>query len=87
MPTAGDPNVEDEEKKSENVTGNNKISVIQTDDMKTTELKEISNMKFTRSMKQKKKPMLDMSVDSDLTENILDKSNEMDERKYLFCLY
>ncbi|XP_060580455.1 uncharacterized protein LOC132737209 [Ruditapes philippinarum] len=80
MPTSGDLKNENDGNDSENVTeNNNKISVIQTGDIKT-EMKDLSNMKFTRPGKQKKKPVLDISVDSDLTENIIDKSDISDER-------
>jgi hypothetical protein len=88
MPTSGDLKNENDGNDSENVTeNNNKISVIQTGDIKT-EMKDLSNIKYTRPGKQKKKPVLDISVDSDLTENIIDKSDISDERKYrLLFLY
>ncbi|XP_045162819.2 uncharacterized protein LOC123527433 [Mercenaria mercenaria] len=88
MPGSGEKTQsETEGKELENLTGNGQISVIADNPVKAEDIKQeikdpLSKVKLTRAGRNRKKNALslDISVDSDLTDNILDRSDSSDER-------
>lgn len=82
MPGSGEQTTNDTSKKVSEKTASGNDSALQLEEIKPESKDPLANIKFSRPVGSRHKHALETSVDSDITDNILDTSDTSSESKF-----